>query len=324
MFRYYAWATGEKALSYVPFGSHLYYGLGYLVTRKSQRRLQGCANSYRLALKAKELTPAGGTIMDFGTAWHHHDAFLLYLLGDYKIYLFDVKDKATSMYIKTYIEYLLQNIESVAAALSIDVELGRHKLSRLLSLRARQDIYEACNFELVISKVTDKPFVPEGSLDFVVSNCVFPHIPPHILEPELGALRSMLKKDGYMYMMAGHDDHWAFHDPSANQFNYYRYSERYYRAIFDTKFEYHNRLVKGEYLPLFERAGLELVDYFGLITDESRANIRALPHIDERFAKFPFEELATIYSYFLLRPAPNFRGANSVLPARNRVQADGK
>jgi hypothetical protein len=53
-------------------------------------------------------------------------------------------------------------------------------------------------------------------------NCVLTHIPPAIVKPELAALRLMLKPTGKMYMMIGHDDHWTFHDPSANQFIYYR------------------------------------------------------------------------------------------------------
>ena len=69
---------------------------------------------YHLVRKARELTPEGGTILDFGTAWHHHDAFLLYLMGDYKIYLFDVQDRAWLSYIKTYLEYLTENLDVVA------------------------------------------------------------------------------------------------------------------------------------------------------------------------------------------------------------------
>jgi hypothetical protein len=103
MLKYYMWAVGEKALSYVPCSRPLYNGLGYLTTRTSKRRLVGCGTSYHLIRKARELTPAGGTILDFGTAWHHHDAFLLYLIGDYKIYLFDIQDRAWLSYIKTYL-----------------------------------------------------------------------------------------------------------------------------------------------------------------------------------------------------------------------------
>ncbi len=79
MLKYYMWAVGEKALSYVPCGRPIYNGLGYLTTRTSKRRHAGCGTSYHLIRKARELTPLGGTILDFGTAWHHHDAFLLYL-----------------------------------------------------------------------------------------------------------------------------------------------------------------------------------------------------------------------------------------------------
>ncbi len=303
MLKYYLWAVGEKTLSYVPFGPRVYSGLGYLANRTSKRQLLGCPTSYRLARKAKELAPAGGTILDVGTGWHHHDAFLLYLIGDYKVYLFDVQDKARYMYIRTYLDYLLENLETVAAELSIDTDGAKRKLEELLRLKSREDIYRACNFESCVTDKTSEPFLPDDSIDFMVSNCVLTHIPPDILEPELRALRAMLRKDGYMYMMIGHDDHWSFHDPSVNQFNYYRYSDRYYQTLFDTRFEYQNRFVKQEWLPIFERTRLEIVDYFGHVTDESRADIRALPHVDQRFAKYPLDELATIHSYFLLRRA---------------------
>jgi hypothetical protein len=111
----------------------------------------------------------------------------------------------------------------------------------------------------------------------------------------------MLKDDGSMYFLVGHDDHWAFHDHSANQFNYYRYSDRYYRLFFETKFEFQNRMVKQEWMEVFDRCGLRVDDYYAHITDQSREQIRRLPHIDARFAKYPLEELAIIYSYVLLR-----------------------
>ena len=44
--------------------------------------------------------------------------------------------------------------------------------------KTRDDIYKACNFDSIVADVTDKPFLPERSLDFVVSNCVLSHIPP--------------------------------------------------------------------------------------------------------------------------------------------------
>ncbi|MBV8073591.1 MAG: hypothetical protein JO270_27095, partial [Acidobacteriaceae bacterium] len=65
--------------------------------------------------------------------------------------------------------------------------------------------------------------------------------------------------------------HWAFHDPSMNIFNYYRYSDKFYHLLFDTKFEYQSRMVKSEWLPIFRRAGLRIIDYHPDISDDSTA-----------------------------------------------------
>jgi hypothetical protein len=122
---------------------------------------------------------------------------------------------------------------------------------------------------------------------------------------ELVILRRMLKDNGYMYHLIGHDDHWAFHDRSIEwpSFNYLRYSERTYGLLFDTKMEYHNRLVKPEWLQIFDRCDLHVEEYNARITEISRQNVRALPRIDGRFAKYPLDDIAIIYSYVLLRKA---------------------
>jgi len=172
----------------------------------------------------------------------------------------------------------------------------------LPGIQTREEIGRVCNFTLCITDQTNQPFLPVGSVDFMVSNCVLTHIPPSIVKPELAALRLMLKPTGLMYMMIGHDDHWSFHDGTANQFNYYRYSDRLYATIFETKFEYQNRMTESEWLPIFAEAGLKVVDYWGNVTDESRQQIKNLPRIGERFSSYSLDELATVHSFFLLQP----------------------
>jgi len=304
MFLYYLWALAEKTLFYLPFGKNIYTGVGVLVCRHSKGRSSSFTSSFKLTRKGKEIIPPGGAVLDVGTGWFHHDAFLLYLVGNYKIYLFDVEDKAKLVYIKNYLNHLLENIDLIASELDIDRDIVRSKLEKLLHMDSREDIYAACNFIPCITRKTDKPFLPENSIDFMVSNCVINHIPVDILVPELKSLRKMLKKEGLMYFLIGHDDHWSFHDRSANQFNYYRYSDRFYKMIFES-FEFQSRLVKQEWLTIFERCTLEVVEHDAYITNSSRKQISNLPHIDPRFAKYPLEELATIYSYVLLRKQIN-------------------
>jgi len=301
MLKYYAWALAEKTLSYTPFGKQIYSSIGYLMTRRIRGRDPSIFSSLQMTREAKKLIPPGGTILELGTGWFHHDAFALYLAGDYKIYLFDVKDKAKFVYIKNYLGYLLENADRVAAALDIAIDTVHARLEPLLPLQRREELYAACNFVPCITEKTDMPFLPENSIDFMIGNCVLNHIPPSILVPELNALRRMLKPEGRMYTMIGHDDHYTFHDNSANQFNYYRYSDRVHKWIFESKFEYHNRLVMSEWFPIFEECGLAIEKYEPYITESSTEQIARLPRIDARFAKYPLEELAIIYSYVLLR-----------------------
>ena len=103
MLKYYAWAAAEKTLSFVPLGSNVYKAASLVAHAggRSKRRLEGFSTAYRLVRMARQLTPPGGTIMDVGTGWHHRDAVLLSLFDDnYKIYLFDVQDKARLSYLK--------------------------------------------------------------------------------------------------------------------------------------------------------------------------------------------------------------------------------
>ena len=310
MLRYYTWAVGEQALSLLPGGKSLYRRVGRAVKAKTQGTGTQLATSFPLARKAKQLAPPGGTILDIGTGWFHHDAFLLYLVGDYRIYLFDIEDRAELEYIRNYVTYLRDNIDWVARELAIDAGPARDKLTALLALPDRRSIYARCNFVPCITDQVDRPFLPERSIDFMVSNCVLVHIRPDMLLPEMRTLAALLKEGGGMYHMLGHDDHWAFHDPTMSwpSFNYLRYSERAYRLLFDTRLEYHNRIVRPEWLEIFSRSGLRVEEYEAVINRESRASVGALPRIAPRYAQYELDDLAIIYSYVLLRNQDNGAG----------------
>jgi hypothetical protein len=325
VFLYYTWALTEKTLSYVPGGKAFYRAVGRVVKSRAQGTGEQISTAFPTARKAKELVPSGGAVLDVGTGWFHHDAFLLYLVGDYKIYLFDIEDRAQLNYIRNYLGNLLENVEVIARELNISVADAREKLRELISLPDRRSIYSRCNFVPCITDHVDEPFLPEGSIDFMVSNCVLVHIRPELLMTELVTLRRILRDDGFMYHMLGHDDHWAFHDPSVSwpSFNYLRYSETTYKLLFDTKLEYHNRLVKPEWLDVFTRAGLRVEEYETEVTDESRASVRSLPRLDARYASYPLDDLAAIHSYVLLaKQRPDHDGEAPARPNRDHEPAE--
>lgn len=306
MFRYYAWALATKGLSLMPGGGMLYYGAASVLKRRvrgSGGDFAGGSSVSELLLKAKDLTPAGGTILDIGTGLYHHDAFLLYLAGDWQVELFDIRDRAKLTYIRNYLGYLRDNVQATAAALGVNADGVQEKLDELLALPSREAIYDRCNFGLHIEPDPTKPFLPDGSVNFMLSNCVLVHVREDVLLDELLSLRRMLADDGFMFHMLGHDDHGAHHDPKMRQpsFNYMRFSDRTYRLLFDSNLgEYHNRMTKSEWLHVFARADLRVLEYDGRISERSCEAVSELPRIDARFAQFPAEELAIYYSYVLL------------------------
>ena len=85
--------------------------------------------------------------MDVGTGWFHLVAFLLWLVGDYKVYLFDVADKGRLTYIRNYLQHLHDNIDLLVQELDIDRDVSLRKLEELLRMQTREEIYEACNFQ---------------------------------------------------------------------------------------------------------------------------------------------------------------------------------
>jgi hypothetical protein len=168
MFWYYTWAFAEKTLSFLPGGKYIYSAVGKIVKRNRLGTEQSYT-SFPLVRKAKDLIPAGGSVLEVGTGWFHHDAFLMYLVGDYKVFLFDLEDKARLNYIKNYLASLLSNIDAIAAKLEIDPVPASDKLRELLHLPDRESIYSRCNFVPCIVSRPDYLFLPENSIDFMLS-----------------------------------------------------------------------------------------------------------------------------------------------------------
>ena len=302
MIKYYSWAIAQKVLSYVPGGDKVYYGLGSIVQKNVKGRAGPMSSAINLVKNIQNLVGKDAVIMDVGTGWYHHEPFLLYLCGFSKFYLFDVVEKSKFIYIKNYLNGIIDNIEMISNELQIDESNAIDKINELLSCNSKKEIYKICNFEPVITKDFSRLFMPENSIDLMVSNCVLNHIPLDILKPELKILKKILKPNGYMHFLIGHDDHWTFHDLKMNKFQYYIYSDKYYKRLFETNFQFQNRLVKKELIDLFDQCGLILTNYFEHKNNSSRAEIEKIIHkLDSRFSKYSIDDLSIIHSYVTLQ-----------------------
>jgi hypothetical protein len=123
--RYYGWVAAERALTLAPGGDKVYEAVARVVNSANKGKGTKFLNSLPLVRRARQLVPPGGTIMDVGTGWYHNDAFLLWLAGDYRIILFDVKDKAHVDYIHNYLRTLDEHVDVLVDELGLDARETR-------------------------------------------------------------------------------------------------------------------------------------------------------------------------------------------------------
>ena len=64
--------------------------------------------------------------------------FLLYLCGFSKFYLFDVVEKSKFIYIKNYLNGIIDNIEVISNELQIDESNAIDKINELLSCNSKK------------------------------------------------------------------------------------------------------------------------------------------------------------------------------------------
>lgn len=303
--RYHLWPLAEQMLGRMPGGHRIYDALGHMKHAREHDSI--LASSLRLARRSRALKPDGGHALDVGTGWYHRDAFLLYLAGEgrrWRVTLFDVSDKATLGSIRAHLQCVLRHAGDIGQAVGLTAEAVANLVQPLLALPTREAVYERCGFTLAITTRTDQPMAPEGSVDLVVSNCVLNHIPPAVLVPELRAIRATLAPDGVFNVLVGHDDHWAFHDRTANMFECYAIRDHVYAAYYETPFEYQSRIPVTQWPALFAEAGLAVKAAEMHRTEESLAAIRELRaagRLTPRYAALTDDDLAVVHAYWTLR-----------------------
>jgi hypothetical protein len=100
--------------------------------------------------------------------------------------------------------------------------------------------------------------LPDATIDLIVSNNTFEHIPPAVLPAVMAELRRVAAPGAVMDHFIDISDHYAHFDHSLTEFNYLRYPPRVWR-LFNNRLQYQSRLREPDYRRLFEAAGFRVV-----------------------------------------------------------------
>lgn len=266
MIRYVGAAATLKFFSISPETKWAYRQFGNIFGQRI--RLKHGLEKWRLPAAKKSLdiiekhhiVRDGDRLLEIGTGWVHWEATVIRLFYDVEITLFDTWDNRQLEAYKRYFRMFGETMDRELA-----LEAGRSKRAhRLLEIIANansfEEIYKAFGFRYVLdSNGTLKQFQDE-SFSVIFSICVFEHLHKAILPEFIRDIHRLLKPGGYSIHGIDISDHLIYYDPRVSRKEYLRYSDKVWRRFFENDVQYFNRVQRPEWLELFRKAGLELVE----------------------------------------------------------------
>jgi SAM-dependent methyltransferase len=273
MIRYLGVAAALKFFSISPQTKRAYRQLGNTLGQRI--RVARGLHSWHL-LNAKETLElierhhairSGDRLLEIGTGWAHWEATVIRLFYDVEITLFDTWDNRQLEAYKRYFG-LFEKVIDKELALDAARSARAHKLLQVIAkAHSFDEIYRAFGFRYVVDpNGTLKQFQGEA-FSVIFSLNVFEHIHRAILPEFIQDLHRLLKPGGYSIQSINLGDHLAYYDATVSQKNYLRYSDKVWRRFFENDVQYINRVQRPEWLELFRKAGLELVEEIAVSTD---------------------------------------------------------
>ena len=264
MLKYAVFAGAFKVMSLTPQTRHFYRRFGNFYENR-KRTLQGLPDRY--VVRARELIAEceasgacfdGASVLEIGTGWVHWEATILALCYEVEATLFDVWDNRLWNTFHTYMAGLNERLDELALPPN-RLEKARAKLERVLAADGFDQAYRALNAVYVIDPLGMLDLFPDANFDLVVSGDVLEHIEREQLPRFLRDSQRVLRPGGWSMHQIDLADHFSYFDPSSSWKNYYRFSERAWKLLFESTVQYFNRVQRPDWLALFRHAGLDLV-----------------------------------------------------------------
>jgi hypothetical protein len=265
MLKYLLTAASLKAFSCSPLTRRIYRRMGNAVGER-KRTTETPPDYYfervnrMLAMNRRFGFPKDGDrFLELGTGWMHWEALTTRLFFDIEGVLFDVWDNRQFSGLQNYISKLEQRLEKLEAT---DAQKSRAGLwiGKIRQAQSFEQLYKILGFSYVIEESGTLDKLPPGSFDVVVSAGVFEHIYAQIVPGFVRGIAAALRSGGHSFHSINIRDHLYLYDRKVCPKQYLRYSEETWRRWFQNDVQYINRIQRPEWLEVFQKAGLELVD----------------------------------------------------------------
>ena len=206
----------------------------------------------------------GQTLLELGTGWVHWESTCLRLLYDADFTLFDVWDNRLFNTFKLYFAEFAREIDQAIEMSPAERERVHRLLTAIGSTKSFDDLYQLLGFRYIIEPSGTLSRFHDESFDAIFSCDVLEHVDRDMLASYIQDFNRILKPGGYSIHQIDIADHLAYYDSAVSKKNYLRYSNRAWNLFFENDVQYFNRVQRSEWLSLFDKAGLVLVEQVSL------------------------------------------------------------
>jgi predicted SAM-dependent methyltransferase len=265
MLKYCSSAIALKAFSCSHLTKRMYRGLGN--TLGSKKRALGPMPVFYLERINRMLRIAkrfgvpknGDRLIELGTGWLHWEAITTRLFFDVHGILFDVWDNRQMNGLKNYLRQLDNSLDKLDADEA--QRASAHKLiSKIREVEDYQDLYNLLGFEYILDPTGSLNRFAKESFGVVVSAGVLEHIYAKDVSNFVDGIATLMKPGGYSVHSINIRDHLYQYDTSVSPKQYLHYPPWVWSLCFANDVQYINRIQRSEWLELFRKAGLVLID----------------------------------------------------------------
>ena len=287
-------------LSRIPSGEQINYYLQTLDGSHSDanisRRIRIIAE--RLAFLYQHRTVEGAQVLEVGTGWVPLNPLLLYLLGAKEIHTYDHLPHLRLAVAKRSVVGLDRAIPTLAAALSVEESLLRHRLEPLQSAPTLEELLSQANIIYKAPADACHSGLADKSVDLFYSYAVLEHVSRKVVAGLAKESARVLKPSGIAFHVIGCQD--PYNGGSVSKVDFLQYPEWAWKFFVKNRISYHNRMREKEYLSIFRSYGAEIVAVRSEIDASDVELVRHLK-IDKRFSGMTAEELAVNHSDVIYR-----------------------
>lgn len=207
--------------------------------------------------------------LEIGTGYSAISSVVLALLGFHKIITVDITKDLRFTTFKKQIQYLElpENLNRIASKSIFPKSEILKKINQLKATESLIELFGLLNITYLAPYTFQTIEEQSGNYDYITSLVVLEHVQPSILEDLFKNTKKWLATNGYCVHTINFIDHFAnpgiFQDKSISEFNFLRYSDKFWHSWSGNPIAYTNRLSYLFYFELCEKSNLNVVDFIG-------------------------------------------------------------